>query len=80
VAVVHFESTAHEKFPVQTKITRISGTKGKWMLEEKKKGITQITYFISTDRSTTLPRWVSDPIVRNNLFETMTAFKNILEK
>jgi hypothetical protein len=79
-AELNFESVTHEKFPVYKKITRMNGIKGKWMLEENVKGTTQVTYFISTDRSANVPRWVSDPIIRNNLFETITAFKNILEQ
>jgi hypothetical protein len=41
---------------------------------------TRVTYIVSTRRSSKVPRWISDPLVRNNLFETMTAFKNTLEK
>lgn len=77
---LHFESITHEQFPVQKNITRMKAISGKWVLEEKSKGIVQVTYLVCTDRSTTVPRWVSDPIIRNNLFESITAFKNILEQ
>lgn len=79
-AEIQFQSAQHERFPVQDKITRMNGTSGKWIIEERKNGTSQITYLISTDRSAKVPRWISDPIIHNTLFETMTAFKNTLEK
>ncbi|MCW3467188.1 START domain-containing protein [Chitinophaga nivalis] len=77
---ITFESTLHNRFPVSGSITRITGTRGKWLMEDEGNGAMRITYIISTNRSKKIPRWVSDPIVRNNLFATMTTFRNILEK
>lgn len=76
---IHFESMEHHRFPVPNKTTRITGTKGFWKLQEQPSGSLQVTYTVTTDRSATLPRWISDPIVYGNLFETMTAFKKIAE-
>jgi hypothetical protein len=79
LAEVYFESTAHNRFPVDKKATRITGISGKWMME-KAGGVTRITYMVSTDRSSKIPRWISDKLVRNHLAETMMAYKKTLEQ
>ena len=78
--LISFESVLNNQFPVTTSVTRITGTKGKWQLEDGGNGHMKVTYIVSTNRSKKVPRWISDPIVRNNLFNTMTTFRNILEK
>ncbi|NLR58347.1 hypothetical protein HGH93_09575 [Chitinophaga polysaccharea] len=78
-AEINFESTSDHRFPLSNKITRITGTRGKWMMESAGNGQLKITYFVTTDRSKKIPRWVSDPIIHDNLFKTMTKFKGLLE-
>lgn len=75
-----FESTADSRFPLCNKTTRITGTRGKWIMEPATGGQMKITYMVTTDRSKKIPRWVSDPIIHDNLFRTMTRFKSLLEK
>ncbi|GEP98916.1 hypothetical protein CCY01nite_51760 [Chitinophaga cymbidii] len=77
---VSFESTNHSAFPVAENMTRISGTRGKWILEDTHSGNVKVTYFITTDRSKKIPRWVSDPIVHGNLIKTMEKFKSLAEQ
>lgn len=77
---VSFESTSHSAFPVAEGMTRISGTRGKWMLEDTHSGNVKVTYLITTDRSKKIPRWVSDPIVHSNLIKTMEKFKSLAEQ
>lgn len=79
-AEVIFESTADSRFPLPDKTTRITGTRGKWIMEPATGGQIKITYMVTTDRSKKVPRWVSDPIIHDNLFKTMTRFKDLLEK
>ncbi|CAL1520469.1 hypothetical protein MMC2321_04234 [Chitinophaga sp. MM2321] len=79
-AEITFESTSHSRFPVFNKVTRITGVQGKWLLHEQGNGSVKVIYSISTNRSKKVPRWVSDPIVRGNLFETMNRFKTLVEK
>ncbi len=43
-------------------------------------GNVKVTYLITTDRSREIPRWVSDPIVHNNLIKTMSKFKTLAEQ
>ncbi|RBL89819.1 sterol desaturase family protein [Chitinophaga flava] len=77
---ISFESTLSNRFPVTDNVTRITGTHGRWLMEDLGDNGMQITYTITTNRSARIPRWVSDPIVRNNMFETMSTFRSILEK
>lgn len=77
---ISFESTLHNQFPVTSSVTRIAGTKGKWHFEDAQNGNMRVAYIISTNRSKKVPRWIADPIVRNNLFSTMTTFRDMLEK
>lgn len=77
---VSFESIDHSAFPVASNMTRISGTRGKWILENTHSGNVRVTYFITTDRSKKIPRWVSDPIVHSNLVKTMAKFKSLAEQ
>jgi hypothetical protein len=78
-AEVAFLSITDTRFPRLPKTTRITGTQGKWQMEPQAAGQLKITYTVTTDRSKTIPRWVSDPIIHDNLFRTMTKFKSLLE-
>lgn len=75
---VDFKGTSHPSFPVQRKIQRIPEINGKWIFTESEEGIF-VEYYITTTPSNTLPAWVTDPIIRNNLIETLTRFRSILE-
>ncbi|MBS0032037.1 START domain-containing protein [Chitinophaga sp. 22321] len=77
---VIFESTADGRFPLHDKTSRITGTRGKWIIEPVNNGQMKVTYMVTTDRSKKIPRWVSDPIIHDNLFKTMTKFRSLLEK
>lgn len=77
---IQFESIVHEQFPLVGSVTRIQGTRGKWTFEELPNNRMRVGYVISTNRSKKLPRWVTDPIVRNNLFSTMAGFREIMEQ
>jgi hypothetical protein len=78
--VINFESTLSPLFPVSSDVTRITGVKGQWILEQLSNGNMKVTYIISSDKSSNIPRFISDPIVHNNLFKTITNFKTLLEK
>lgn len=80
VCNIYFEGFNTEKFPVEKNVTRITGTKGKWMVEKAKQGNLKITYQIVTDKSVSVPRWVSDPIIHDNLFKTIIEFRKLLEQ
>ena len=80
VCVIKFESTLSPLFPVNSDVTRITGVKGQWRLEQLSNENMKVTYIISSDKSSNIPRFISDPIVHNNLFKTIMNFKTLLEK
>ena len=76
--IIDFKSVEHEIFPASANITRILDVRGKWIFNATPNG-TRVDYSITTMPSPTLPRWVTDPIVRSNLIDTMDEFRKILE-
>lgn len=78
-AVIAFQSVSNSAFPILEDVSRIKGTKGKWILEQQGE-VLKITYLVTTDRDKAVPRWISDPIIHDNLFKTMNRFKDLLEK
>jgi hypothetical protein len=80
VHIISFESTLSPLFPVSSDVTRITGVRGQWILEQLSNENMKVTYIISSDKSSNIPRFISDPIIHNNLFKTMTNFKTLLEK
>jgi hypothetical protein len=75
---INFESVNSAAYPTTSGVTRLSGVRGEWLIR-KADSETYITYLISSDRNKNIPRFISDPIVRNNLLTTMKSFKNLLE-
>lgn len=76
---IFFHNTHHPEFPIQKRIQRIPEISGKWIFRETSEGMT-VEYYITTTPSDTLPTWLTDPIIRNNLIQNLLDFKNILEK
>lgn len=74
-----FRNTQHPAFPIQKRIQRIPEISGKWIFRETARGM-DVEYYITTTPSATLPTWITDPIIRNNLIETLQHFKRILEQ
>lgn len=77
--LVAFQDADHPSFPPRKKIQRIPEISGKWIFRESDNGIS-VEYYISTTPSNSLPTWLTDPIIRNNLIETLTIFRTILER
>ena len=77
--VVHFSSAPPGQHPVYDNITRVHGTRGRWEIEPAGDAI-RVTYIVSTERSSTIPRWMSDPLVQQHLVKTMQKFKAQLEQ
>ncbi len=78
-AEVYFESINDSRFPKQKDTKRITGVKGRWILEDSSGGNVRITYIISSNRDSSIPKWISDPAIHNTMLETMNNFKNLLE-
>ncbi len=79
-AEIHFQSVEHSRYPAKKSTTRITGVRGMWQMEQRAGGEVGVSYLISSDKSGNLPRWASDPVVRNNFFSSMSAFKMLAEQ
>lgn len=77
--VIDFQSTSSPYFPVTEDIERITGVKGKWILQKQEDNTVKVIYLITTDKSKKVPRWISDKIIHSNLYNSMAAFKAIAE-
>lgn len=77
-ALINFESASHSYFPVSKDISRISDIRGKWRFTQERQSI-HVEYYVTTTPSKSLPRWVTDPIIRNNLLDMMVKFRQLLE-
>lgn len=77
--IISFESTTHADYPESKSVSRIPDIKGKWVLN-KSGDETKVEYYITTSPSASMPRVVTDPIVRGNLINTMAAFRDLLQK
>jgi hypothetical protein len=77
---ISFQTTEHASFPLKKGVGRINGTRGKWLLEKNNNGLMRVTYTVSANRNSKLPKFITDPIIHDNLMESMTLFTAILEK
>jgi hypothetical protein len=79
VTEVLFQSVTSNQFPVMKGAGRISGTRGKWLFEKNGKEKMKVTYIVSANRNSKLPRVITDPLVRDNMIESMDLFTSLLE-
>jgi len=56
-------------------VKRISHMQGSWKLLEVSPEKTVIEYLIFSNQPSSFPRWITDPIIQNNMIRTMTAFR-----
>lgn len=80
MSVVSFESTLSPLFPVNPDVKRITGIRGQWILQPQSNKSLKVTYLITSDKSSNIPRFISDPIIRGNLLKTIESFRKLLEK
>lgn len=71
---VSFQSVAHASHPVKEGVTRMKGVSGSWQLQPQSSGQTKVTYYIITKNKSSMPRWLTDPIIQENLLDTMIAY------
>jgi len=74
---VPFEAVEHPEFPENSRVQRIPAIRGKWVFTPDPAG-TRVDYYITTTPSGSLPTWVTDPVIRNNLIASLQAFRDIL--
>lgn len=78
--IIGFESILDKRFPIKTKVDRVTGVQGSWVLKQIDRGRIRVVYRITSDRSSKVPRWISDKVIHSNLYSTMAAFKAEAEK
>lgn len=79
-AAITFYSVHDKRFPVPQGFDRITHVRGQWRIISEGADKVKVIYLITTDRSKQIPRWVSDPVIHLNVFNTMTHFKRLLEQ
>jgi len=56
-------------------VTRISHMEGMWKLVSAGADRTLVEYVIFSRQPSSFPRWITDPIIQNNMIRTMSAFR-----
>jgi len=56
-------------------VKRIPHMQGSWRLLEVSPEKTLVEYLIFSNQPSSFPRWITDPIIQNNMIKTMTAFR-----
>lgn len=64
--------------PEKDGVTRIQNFEGMWKLSNLGSSKTTIEYIVVTKSKAKAPRWITDPIVQNNFWETMNNLHNML--
>jgi len=77
---IRFESVALKNYPVKDGIERITGLSGRWEFRSQGNGSTEVRYFIQTTKGSSLPRFITDPIVRSNMMKTMAGYRAVAER
>jgi len=76
--VLTVQSAHSDLYPPSPKLNRITGMRGVWTLVPTGDDL-RVNYMVATDRSGKIPRWISDPLIRDNLFRTLQRFRDLLE-
>ncbi len=79
-AFVHFRSATDSRVPAKGGIKRLDGIQGQWRLQALGNGRTKVTYSMLTLEKPTMPRWVTDPVVRATMLDSMVAFCGLLRE
>lgn len=69
-----FQSSTHASYPAKDGVTRMKGVTGSWQFQAKGSSQTQVTYLIMTRNKSSFPKWMTDPIIQDNMLDTMNAF------
>lgn len=76
---IEFNSCANDKIaPVKKGVTRMT-LSGSWRLEKRSDNKVKVVYRILS-KPIGIPKFITDPIIRNNLMSTITSFIEIAER
>ncbi|MDH5598492.1 MAG: hypothetical protein OEY34_05180 [Cyclobacteriaceae bacterium] len=77
---ISFESIVSEKFPPIENVVRLTKLKGMWNIIKQGENILVEYYVSNVPVDGIPPRWLADPIIRNNLLNNFKIFKEIIDK
>lgn len=76
---IFFNSSNSRIFSDGEELEQMTGLEGRWVVT-KKNGDTLLRYHIISVPEKGLPRWIVDPIIRRNLWNTMKNLKRTIEE
>lgn len=59
-------------------VSRIRHLEGSWTFTDLGNHKVRVEYLMFSNQSSKFPRWITDPIIQDNLLESMEAFRKIL--
>lgn len=69
-----------EYIPVRSGVERISHLSGYWKITGDGKGKSRVEYRIYSLQKPRFPRWATDPLIQQNLIETLASLRELTEK
>lgn len=66
--------------PDKKGVSRIKHMKGRWYLTSEEDNMTRIQYSVFSVQRSKFPKWLTDPIIQQNLVKSMKDFKGLAEK
>lgn len=66
--------------PKKPGIERITHLSGRWIMKRVSDKSYRVVYTIYTEQKPKYPRWITDPIVQDNLINSMSAFRELTER
>ena len=66
--------------PVKQNTSRVIHYEAIWKLVAAGNGITRVEYSVFSNQAPVYPRWITDPIIQNNLINSLSALRNLSEK
>ena len=77
---VYFRSVNDNRVPPKDGVKRLEGIQGLWRLQALGDGQVKVSYSMLTLEKPSMPRWVTDPVVRANMLDSMVAFYDLLKE
>lgn len=74
--LLRFQTTSGKIAPLEG-VKRMQGIHGSWLFEPLGAN-TRVTYRVMATEKPAFPRWATDPIIQNNLLDTLNGFKKLL--
>lgn len=65
--------------PEKEGITRIQHLQGTWKITRSNSKESKVIYTIYSMQAPKFPRWITDPIIQQNLIHTLSSFKHLAE-